>query len=301
MHFTPRPRWLMIVSTAMVVLPVLRSPMISSRWPRPIGVIVSMTLIPVCSASCTGWRLTIPGAWISRRRSSVSPIGPCPSIGSPRGLTTRPSSPSPTGTERMRPVERTTWPSSRPSTSPSTTAPIDSSSRLSASPSVPFSNSSSSFTEAWGRPLTRAIPSPTSITRPTCSAPTWRLSSAMCRERAAAISSPEKVSSAIFAPSPSTGLYQQVAQPLEPQPHRAVDDEIAEGDQHPADHVGVDHLAHLDGAVDEAAEGGGEAGALGVLERHGEAALGHPPAPLQGGQLHQPLEGPDEVAHVPGT
>ena len=37
MHFTPWPFWLRIVSIATVVLPVLRSPMISSRWPRPIG------------------------------------------------------------------------------------------------------------------------------------------------------------------------------------------------------------------------------------------------------------------------
>ena len=43
--------WLMIVSMAMAVLPVLRSPMMSSRWPRPIGVIESMALMPVCS----GW------------------------------------------------------------------------------------------------------------------------------------------------------------------------------------------------------------------------------------------------------
>ena len=41
----------MIVSMAMAVLPVLRSPMISSRWPRPIGVIASMALMPVCSGS----------------------------------------------------------------------------------------------------------------------------------------------------------------------------------------------------------------------------------------------------------
>ena len=34
---TPVPFWLRIVSMAMAVLPVLRSPMISSRWPRPIG------------------------------------------------------------------------------------------------------------------------------------------------------------------------------------------------------------------------------------------------------------------------
>ena len=41
----------MIVSMQMAVLPVLRSPMISSRWPRPMGVIASMALMPVCSGS----------------------------------------------------------------------------------------------------------------------------------------------------------------------------------------------------------------------------------------------------------
>ena len=104
MHFTPWPFWLMIVSMATVVLPVLRSPMISSRWPRPIGVMASMALIPVCIGSLTGWRPTMPGAWTSMRRVSVVVIGPLPSIGSPRALTTRPSRASPTGTERMRPV-----------------------------------------------------------------------------------------------------------------------------------------------------------------------------------------------------
>ena len=54
---------------AIVVLPVLRSPMISSRWPRPIGVIASIDLMPVCSGSCTGLRPVMPGAWISIRRS----------------------------------------------------------------------------------------------------------------------------------------------------------------------------------------------------------------------------------------
>ena len=52
----------MIVSTAMAVLPVCRSPMISSRWPRPIGIIESMALRPVCTGSRTGWRSTTPGA-----------------------------------------------------------------------------------------------------------------------------------------------------------------------------------------------------------------------------------------------
>ena len=39
----------------------------------------------------------MPGAWTSMRRVSVVSIGPLPSIGSPRALTTRPSSASPTG------------------------------------------------------------------------------------------------------------------------------------------------------------------------------------------------------------
>jgi hypothetical protein len=51
MQMTPVPFWLMIVSSAIVVLPVWRSPMMSSRWPRPIGIIASMALMPVCSGS----------------------------------------------------------------------------------------------------------------------------------------------------------------------------------------------------------------------------------------------------------
>src|ERR1044072_3314545 len=40
------PRWLRIVSTRIAVLPVVRSPMISSRWPRPIGIIESIDFRP---------------------------------------------------------------------------------------------------------------------------------------------------------------------------------------------------------------------------------------------------------------
>ena len=46
----------------MEVLPVWRSPMISSRWPRPIGIMESMALMPVWSGSLTAWRSTTPGA-----------------------------------------------------------------------------------------------------------------------------------------------------------------------------------------------------------------------------------------------
>ena len=52
----------MIVSIATAVLPVWRSPMISWRWPRPMAVIASIALMPVCSGSFTGWRCTTVGA-----------------------------------------------------------------------------------------------------------------------------------------------------------------------------------------------------------------------------------------------
>ncbi len=102
----------MIVSIAIVVLPVARSPMISWRWPRPIGVIESIALMPVAIGSWTDWRSITPGACSSRARRSSASISPRPSIGVPSGSTTRPRKPSPTGTERISPVRRTVWPSS---------------------------------------------------------------------------------------------------------------------------------------------------------------------------------------------
>jgi hypothetical protein len=80
----------MIVSSAMAVLPVLRSPMISSRWPRPIGIIESIALMPVCSGSCTGWRSAMPGATMSILRVSVDGIAGPPSSGWPSGFTDAP-------------------------------------------------------------------------------------------------------------------------------------------------------------------------------------------------------------------
>ena len=67
MHFTFWSCWLRIVSIAIAVLPVERSPMISSRWPRPTFVIESIALMPVWSGSFTGWRSITPGAFHSTR------------------------------------------------------------------------------------------------------------------------------------------------------------------------------------------------------------------------------------------
>ncbi len=55
----------MMVSTQIVVLPVDRSPMISSRWPRPIGIIASIAMMPVCTGWLTGLRRMMPGAIFS--------------------------------------------------------------------------------------------------------------------------------------------------------------------------------------------------------------------------------------------
>ena len=128
-----------------------------------------MALMPVCIGSLTGWRWTTVGAWTSRARRPSAAIGPLPSIGLPRGSTTRPRKASPTGTERTSPVRRTGWPSSILDPSPRRTTPISRTSRLRATPSRPPSNSRSSLVIAECKPSTRAMPSPVSITRPTSS------------------------------------------------------------------------------------------------------------------------------------
>src|SRR5499427_4829064 len=161
------PFWLMIASTATAVLPVWRSPMISSRWPRPIGIIESIALMPVCIGSCTDLRAMMPGAFTSILRVSAALIGPLPSIGRPSALTTRPISASPTGTCAILPVRLTWSPSLTSSKLPRSAVPTLSSSRFSTRPTTPpWPKSSSSPAIAASRPYTRAMPSPASSTVP---------------------------------------------------------------------------------------------------------------------------------------
>ena len=51
-----------MVSSAMAVLPVCLSPIISSRCPLPMGNMESMERIPVSMGLFTGWRSIIAGA-----------------------------------------------------------------------------------------------------------------------------------------------------------------------------------------------------------------------------------------------
>ena len=166
-EMTPESLLLMIVSIAIAVLPVWRSPMMSSRWPRPIGIIESIAFRPVCSGSVTGWRCTTPGALNSAGRSSLVSMSPLPSSGSPSGETMRPRRASPTGISRSWSVRLTVSPSTTCSHSPKSTAPTLSDSRFSARPRTPCGNSSISNDMQFSRPWMRAMPSPTDRTVPT--------------------------------------------------------------------------------------------------------------------------------------
>src|SRR4051794_17349609 len=141
--------------------------MISSRCPRPIGIIESTALSPVCLGSSTGWRWTTPGALNSAGRVSEVLMSPLSSSGRPSGSTRRPSSCSPTGISRSLPVRFTVSPSETLSHSPKSTAPTLSSSRFSASPTTSWGSSSISSDMQLSTPWIRAIPSPISSTVPT--------------------------------------------------------------------------------------------------------------------------------------
>src|SRR5665811_601314 len=160
-------RLLMIVSIAIAVLPVWRSPMINSRWPRPIGIIPSIDISPVCTGSVTGWRSTTPGALNSAGRVWSVATSPLSSSGRPSGSTRRPSRWSPTGIRSRWPVRLTVSPSTILSHSPNSTAPTLSSSRLRARPVTPCGSSSISSAMQLSRPWMRAMPSATESTVPT--------------------------------------------------------------------------------------------------------------------------------------
>ena len=163
----------MMVSRQIAVLPVWRSPMISSRWPRPIGIMESIALMPVWSGTFTGARSMMPGAGHSTGRDSVVLMGPLPSIGLPSASTTRPSIASPTGTSTMRLVRFTVSPSRIFWSEPRITAPTRSSSRFCAMPYTPPGNSSSSPDMQFSRPWICAMPSPTVTTVPTSVSLIW--------------------------------------------------------------------------------------------------------------------------------
>src|SRR3954471_16152685 len=175
-------------------------------------------------------------------------MSPLPSIGWPRGLTTRPRKASPTGTDNTSPVRLTCWPCSIFSKSPRMTAPMSCSSRLSATPSTPPGNSSSSCVITDGSPSTCAMPSPASMTVPISSRSVSASKPATYSSMAPWISSAEIVNSAIAfrLPTSCVGLVlsgsfgQVVLGRRQLGRQRAVDHLVAHRDREAADQRGVD-------------------------------------------------------------
>jgi len=97
----------MIVSIAIVVLPVCLSQIINSLCPLPIGTIVSIALTPVASGTFTDFLVITPGATSSIGKTVFVEISHFPSIGVPRLSTTLPRNSSPTLIEKTCPVDFT--------------------------------------------------------------------------------------------------------------------------------------------------------------------------------------------------
>ena len=144
--------WFIIVSIATAVLPVWRSPIISSLWPLPTGTNASIALRPVCIGSETDSLGIIPGALTSTIFLSLVFIVPLPSISKPKPSTTLPNNSLPTKVSTILPVLFTISPSLIFLSSPKITTPTLSSSRLRAIPCVLSANSTISPALTSSRP-----------------------------------------------------------------------------------------------------------------------------------------------------
>src|SRR5260221_6817310 len=259
----------MMVSTATAVLPVWRSPMMSSRCPRPIGTMASIAFRPVCTGCETDFLAITPGATFSMTSLALAAIGPLPSMGAPSAFTTRPSNSGPTGTSRMRPVHFTVSPSVMCWYSPRITEPTESRSRLSARPKVLFGNSSISPCITSESPWMRQVPSVTVTTVPwvRTSAPSERFSILL---RIRSLIS-DGLSCCILAPSLA---FQRRRHVFELAAHRAVDDFVADGDVHAADQLAIERDARLHAALEAPGYVRDQARDLRIVERKGAADLG---------------------------
>ncbi len=141
-------------------MPVCRSPRMSSRCPRPIGIKASTTFRPVCNGTKTGALSIIAGASRSTGRRSDVLTGPRSSRGRPTGSTKRPISASPTGTSKTCPVRSTSEPASISLLSPKRITPTSEISILKTMPGMLPGNRTSSSDLTPDKPSTRAIPWP---------------------------------------------------------------------------------------------------------------------------------------------
>src|SRR4051794_38184009 len=256
-----------MVSRTIADLPVWRSPMMSSRWPRPIGISASTALRPVAIGSCTDFRGMMPGALTSTRRRSAYWIGPLPSIGFPSASTTRPSRPGPTGTSTMEPVRETVSPSRICLSSPKITTPTLSVSRFSAIPGgraagkAPFSPAMT-----FCSPNTRAMPSPTDSTWPVSATLASVSNAAICFFRISEISAGRV--------SLLRGSLHGVLQTLQPGFQTGVVQPGADPDDEAAQQVGLDLFVDVDVAIPGFDQAGAKLLALHVIQGMGRDHMG---------------------------
>ena len=245
----------------------------------------SIALMPVCIGSPTGWRPMIDGRLdLHAAETGADDAGPCR-----RSARRGRSRPGRAWRRRRAPTGCGRWPSpSGPPRCPRRRrAPRRRSSpRRGSGPgrAVPSSNSSSSLTPHSGRPATRAMPSPTWVTRPTVRASSDGSKPSRCFLSAAAMSAVEMVSSAIGSSvlPRASGL-----ELVEAGADGAVDDGVADGGDEAAEHRGIDDHLHLDLLAGGVGEGGGQPVLLVVGERDGRADLGDGAVLLGGGPLDE--------------
>ena len=198
MHFTPWPAWLMMVSTATVVLPVLRSPMISSRWPRPMGVMASMALMPGLQglahrlAADDARRLDLHAARLGAvdRALAVDRLAQRVHHPAQERVAHRHGLDPPGGLDRLLLFEVVHL--AQDDGTDGVLVQVEGQARA----SRPRTRAARSPPRRAG-PSTRAMPSPTSTIRPICSVPTAGVYSSTLRCSAAVISLASIVSSAI--------------------------------------------------------------------------------------------------------
>src|SRR3954468_24995946 len=197
-----------------------------------------------------------------------------------------------------------------PAKSPRTTTPTSRTSRFSARPRTPLSNSSSSVVMTEGSPPTPGMPSPASVTIPTSSRETSGRNSVTYDWIALRISSAEIVSSAMggvlfpagvvsgvcgrwerSAGQPPAGGFQALGD-------AAVDDLVADLDDEAAQHARVDGHLQPDVPPVDAGEQLGKPLFLGGGQLDGRRNPGHGLTAAAAGHVGEPLDGVLRVAGI---
>src|SRR5687768_11083087 len=211
----------------------------------------------------------------------------------------------------MLPVGLTSSPSSTAEWSPRMTAPIECSSRLRAmpyrrSPSWPTPKSSSSFAMTPGRPETRAMPSPLSITCPTCSR-VGRYSYSSILDRSTLVMSSREMRNSVMGVlfllasrrRRWLGDAETGSQVGESPGHAAVDHGIPDTDDHTTEDRRIDDYLQRDVLAGRGLDGGAQPVGLVVVERHGGARLSDGASPGFGGQADNRVGDLAEQARTP--